>query len=124
MQTNLFRTQSLDDARIGRVLSAALDAVHPGRLVAKYLDKHPLPPHKRLFILGIGKAAESMARAAASRTGFPERWRSPSTLGNRHWPRSGKIPPIGPMERLEPGSAFWRQATLCRMTAAWPLARR
>jgi glycerate 2-kinase len=67
MQASHFKTYSLDDARIERVLSAALDAARPDRLVSEYLDAHPLPPHKRLFVLGIGKAAESMARATRTR---------------------------------------------------------
>jgi len=70
MQANGFRTHSLHDARIGRILAAALDAVRPGRLVLQYLDEHPLPPHNRLYILGIGKAAEGMVRAAATRVQF------------------------------------------------------
>jgi glycerate 2-kinase len=70
MQVDRFRTHSLDDPRIGRILSAALHAVRPDLLVSKYLEEHSLPPHRRLFILGIGKAAESMVRAAEKRSAY------------------------------------------------------
>jgi glycerate 2-kinase len=59
-----FRTHSLRDARVARILSAALRAVDPAILVRHWLEKTVLPAHKRLFILGMGKASESMGRAA------------------------------------------------------------
>ncbi len=59
-----FFTHSLTDPRIARILAAALEAVEPGRLIEDYLERNPLPPHERLFILGIGKAGEPMAMAA------------------------------------------------------------
>ncbi len=59
-----FFTHSLTDARIARILAAALDAVEPGRLTEEYLERNPLPDHDRLYILGIGKAAEPMVLAA------------------------------------------------------------
>jgi hydroxypyruvate reductase len=60
-----FLTHSLRDPRLTRIIAAALDAVEPGRLVSECLDRTPLPAHGRLFLLGIGKAAEPMAWAAA-----------------------------------------------------------
>ncbi len=60
-----FLTHSLTDPRIARILAAALNAVEPGRLVRDYLERNPLPEYERLFILGIGKASEPMALAAA-----------------------------------------------------------
>jgi glycerate 2-kinase len=60
-----FRTHSLQDARILRVLSAALDAVEPGPIVKAFIEHATLPLHERVFLLGIGKAAEPMVIAAA-----------------------------------------------------------
>ena len=65
VEPDRFLTVSLKDPRIARILAAALDAVEPGRLVRDYLQLATLPPHERLFILGIGKAAEPMVLAAA-----------------------------------------------------------
>ncbi len=65
MDTNLFRTHSLQDERILRILSAALNAVEPGKIVRDFLAKIKLPPHKQIFLLGIGKASEAMTFAAA-----------------------------------------------------------
>lgn len=50
---------------MARVLSAALDAVEPGGIVKGFLRGAALPPHERLYLLGIGKAAEPMTLAAA-----------------------------------------------------------
>jgi len=73
MDANLFRTHSLQDERILRILSAALNAVEPGKIVHDFLTTKILPPHKRIFLLGIGKAAEPMTLAAADiLTGFAE----------------------------------------------------
>ena len=47
------------------MLAAAVDAVEPGRIVRRYLATAELPPHEKLYILGIGKAAEPMVLAAA-----------------------------------------------------------
>ncbi len=61
MDPNLFRTHSLQDARVLRILSAALDAVDPYVAVQKNL-----PNIKgRVFGLGIGKAAIPMMDALA-----------------------------------------------------------
>jgi glycerate 2-kinase len=60
-----FLTHSLRQPRVARVLLAALQAVEPGKLVRDYLSKTVLPAHDRLFLLGIGKAAEPMVAAAA-----------------------------------------------------------
>lgn len=65
MDPDRFLTHSLRDPRIARILSAALDSVEPGRLVRYFLAATPLPPHERLFILGIGKASEPMVCAVA-----------------------------------------------------------
>jgi hydroxypyruvate reductase len=65
MDVDRFITHSLQDPRIARILAAALDAVEPAKLVRDYLQKTVLPEHDRVFLLGIGKAAESMTFAAA-----------------------------------------------------------
>ena len=65
MDVNRFVTHSLHDSRIARILAAAIDAVKPGKLVQEYLQKADLPKHDRVFLLGIGKASESMTRAAS-----------------------------------------------------------
>jgi glycerate 2-kinase len=46
-----------------RILAAALDAVEPGKIVQDNLQQANLPKHDRIFLLGIGKAAEPMTRA-------------------------------------------------------------
>ena len=66
MQAASFVTRSLRDLRLSRTLAAALNAVEPYQLVSNYLIEHRLPSHRRLFILGMGKAAEGMTRAVAS----------------------------------------------------------
>jgi glycerate 2-kinase len=65
MDADRFLTYSLRDPRLTRILNAALEAVEPGRIVHRHLEKTVLPPHERLFLLGIGKAAEPMTIAAA-----------------------------------------------------------
>ncbi len=65
MNSDRFLTYSLRDKSLTRILSAALDGVEPGRIVRQYLEKTKLPSHDRLFLLGIGKAAEPMTTAAA-----------------------------------------------------------
>jgi glycerate 2-kinase len=65
MDVNRFITHSLHDSRIARILAAAIDAVEPGKLVRGYLQKADLPKHDRVFLLGIGKASESMTRVAS-----------------------------------------------------------
>ncbi|MBI3738805.1 MAG: DUF4147 domain-containing protein, partial [Chloroflexi bacterium] len=65
MDSNRFQTHTLQDERILRILSAALDAVEPSRIVRGYLLRATLPAHERIFLLGIGKAAEPMTLAAA-----------------------------------------------------------
>jgi glycerate 2-kinase len=59
MDINRFKTQSLQDARLLRILSAALEAVDPFKAVQKYL---PIL-EGRVFGLGIGKAAIPMMDA-------------------------------------------------------------
>ena len=60
-------TRSLCDPRLTRTMAAALNAVEPFQLVSDYLIQHRLPPHRRLFVLGMGKAAEGMTSGVASR---------------------------------------------------------
>ncbi len=63
MDANRFATHSLNDPRLMRVLSAALEAVDPYRAVQNHL---PLL-EGRVFGLGIGKAAIPMMDALAER---------------------------------------------------------
>ena len=63
MEANRFATHSLQDPRILRILSAALDAVDPYKAVQKYLPELT----GRVFGLGIGKAAVPMIDALAER---------------------------------------------------------
>jgi len=65
MHANSFFTHSLRDPRLAQVLSAAIQAVEPGKAVEKFLQSRPLPPARRVFILGLGKAAIAMTQAAA-----------------------------------------------------------
>ncbi len=65
-----FRTDSLQDERILRILSAALEAVEPGAAVQRYLETQPLPHARRVFALGLGKAALPMAQALSRFTGL------------------------------------------------------
>ncbi|MCC7119198.1 MAG: glycerate kinase [Anaerolineales bacterium] len=63
-----FATQSLQNARILRILAAAFNAVDPSIAVKKYLDERPLPTNQRTFALGLGKAAIKMTQALADST--------------------------------------------------------
>ncbi|HEX9385003.1 MAG TPA: glycerate kinase, partial [Anaerolineales bacterium] len=63
MDINRFATHSLQDARLRRILSAALEAVDPFKAVQKYLPKI----EGRVYGLGIGKAAIPMMDALAER---------------------------------------------------------
>jgi hydroxypyruvate reductase len=63
MDPNRFATHSLQDARIMRILAAALEAVDPFKAVQKYLPDLG----GRVFGLGIGKAAIPMMDALAER---------------------------------------------------------
>jgi hydroxypyruvate reductase len=63
MDGNRFRTDSLQDVRILRILSAALEAVDPFKAVQKYLPSL----NGRVFGMGIGKAAFPMMEALAAR---------------------------------------------------------
>lgn len=65
MKHDRFLTHSLRDPRVARILAKALESVEPGALVTRYLQSAGLPPHKRIFLLAFGKAAEPMASAAA-----------------------------------------------------------
>lgn len=64
MDTNRFVTHSLHDARIQRIVCAALDAVDPYRAVQEHLPNL----EGRVFGLAIGKAAIPMMDALAERT--------------------------------------------------------
>lgn len=66
MQADRFLTASLRDLRVARLLAAALQAVEPATLVSRFLRNAALPRFRRLFFLGLGKAAEGMTRAAVS----------------------------------------------------------
>jgi len=63
MDINRFATHSLQDARLMRILSAALESVDPFKAVQKYLPTI----EGRVFGLGIGKAALPMMDALAER---------------------------------------------------------
>src|SRR5512138_2528523 len=80
MDANRFRTRSLHDPRILRILAAALDAVDPYVAVQKNL-----PNIKgRVFGLGIGKAALPPAPSAP---GTRARCRETSSTPTRRRPR-------------------------------------
>jgi hydroxypyruvate reductase len=64
MDPNRFATHSLQDARILRILSAAVEAVDPLRAVQNHLPDL----QGRVFGLGIGKAAVPMMDALVGRT--------------------------------------------------------
>jgi len=61
MDPNRFATHSLNDPRLLRILSAALDAVDPAEAVRKHLPKL----NGNVYGLGIGKASISMLTALA-----------------------------------------------------------
>src|SRR5512140_2646573 len=63
VDVNRFATRSLQDVRLLRILSAALEAVDPFRAVQNHLP----PLEGRVFGLGIGKAAIPMMEALAGR---------------------------------------------------------
>jgi hydroxypyruvate reductase len=63
MDINRFASHSLQDARLLRILSAALEAVDPFKAVQKYLPKI----EGRVYGLGIGKAAIPMMDALVER---------------------------------------------------------
>ncbi len=65
MNADRFLTYSLRDPRLARILAGGIEAVEPGRIIRGQLAKTILPAHNRLFLLGIGKAAEPMTMAAA-----------------------------------------------------------
>jgi hydroxypyruvate reductase len=65
-----FGTESLQDARIQRILAAAIDAVEPGKRVREALHHIPKVPGW-VYAIGIGKAAQPMTEALAAH--FPLR---------------------------------------------------
>jgi glycerate 2-kinase len=48
---------------VARILAHAFNAVEPGAAVKRYLHQNPLPKNKRIFALGLGKAACAMTDA-------------------------------------------------------------
>lgn len=62
MNTNVFVTHSLREPRLAQILSAAIEAVEPGKAVETFLRTHTLPPARRIFVLGLGKAAIPMTK--------------------------------------------------------------
>ena len=60
MDPSRFYTTSLRDARLARILAAALEAVDPARAVQAYLREHPLPQGGGIYALALGKAALAM----------------------------------------------------------------
>jgi hydroxypyruvate reductase len=63
MEPTRLLTHSLTDPRVARILSAALEAVEPAAAVRRYLEANPLPEARRVFALGLGKAAIPMSAA-------------------------------------------------------------
>ena len=52
---------------ITRILAAAIQSADAGEAVKKFLRGNPLPPAKRIFSFGLGKAAPAMTSALADR---------------------------------------------------------
>jgi hydroxypyruvate reductase len=65
MEPRQFVTQSLQDARVLRILKAALESVEPGEAVRRSLREKALPRAGRTFALAVGKAALPMLEALA-----------------------------------------------------------
>jgi hydroxypyruvate reductase len=63
MSANSFFTHSLHDPQLAQILAAAIEAVEPGIAVENFLRKHTLPSTRRVFVLGLGKAAIPMTKA-------------------------------------------------------------
>jgi len=62
MDPGRFRTHSLRDARVHRILAAAIAAADPRALVRMHM--HKIPKVRGLtYVLGLGKAAQAMAEA-------------------------------------------------------------
>ncbi len=66
MISDRFCTVSLSDARLGRILAAAIEAVDPAHLVSQALMRLELPRYEHAYLLGLGKAAEAMTLAASA----------------------------------------------------------
>jgi len=60
-----FYTHSQRDPRVARILAAGLVAVDPGAVVQRYIQSNPLSPARRVFALGVGKAALLMTQAVS-----------------------------------------------------------
>jgi glycerate 2-kinase len=102
--TRTLRSHSRGDS-ITRILAAALDAVEPGEAVRRYLSLEedtlsiagtPLEVKGKLYVLGIGKAATPMARAAVD---FLGRRLSAGLVVTKHRP----VAPIPGAEIIEGG---------------------
>jgi hydroxypyruvate reductase len=88
---------------VKRVLASAFNSVEPGAAVGKYLSENPLPEAKRIFVLGLGKAACAMIPAFMEKTAPADslvitKHASPSfavpaavILGNHPVPGSGSL---------------------------------
>lgn len=50
---------------IARIIASAFQSVHAGDAVRKFLKMNPLPPSKRIYAFGLGKAACAMTSALA-----------------------------------------------------------
>ncbi len=64
MNPSQFLTKSLSDARVARILAAAIEAADPARLVAEALNPIRLQQYHSVRLLALGKAAPAMTRAA------------------------------------------------------------
>lgn len=67
MTPEMFQAFSLParNNSIQRVVASAFNSIESGAAVKKYLGGYSLPPAKRVFALGLGKAACAMTQAAA-----------------------------------------------------------
>lgn len=72
LSPHAFQTQTLANhphgAAVTRILAAAINAVDPQNAVRTHLEARPLPAAKRIFVLGVGKAALPMTRALTAKT--------------------------------------------------------
>jgi hydroxypyruvate reductase len=103
MDAERFFTHSMHDERVARILAAALDAVDPNAVVARFLTFNPLPASKRVFALGLGKAAVPMTRALSRFTDLTQalvitKHASPLELK----PATATVPDMGVIESGHP----------------------
>jgi hydroxypyruvate reductase len=50
---------------VTRIISSAFNAIHAGEAVKRFVNANPIPPAKRAFAFGLGKAAAAMTSALA-----------------------------------------------------------